>query len=150
MPSSSTEKTTELLGKNIFNQWNVSHSNSDFRIKNAACCTKNDHCISRFQPSLYISKWVSLAFHNSGLLTMNWNLVWYFTFIRVLLKSSRPQLTFTCSNSTTEALEKRCEICSNLTIKTQERRHHRSSVFIVNSEHISHLFVVSLLLTLNK
>ena len=41
----------------------------------------------------------------------------------------------------------RCEICSKLTIKTPERRiWHRSSAFIVNFEHISHLV---LLLTLN-
>ena len=53
---------------------------------------------------------------------------------------------------------KRCEICSKLTIKTPGRRHHTylnilqfsSGVFIVNFEHISHLFLVSLLLTLNK
>ena len=42
----------------------------------------------------------------------------------------------------------RCEICSKLTIKTPERRHlHRSGVFIVNFEHISHLVLVFLLLT---
>ena len=35
---------------------------------------------------------------------------------------------------------KRCEICSELTIKTPERH-----VFIVNFEHISHLFLVLLL-----
>ena len=40
----------------------------------------------------------------------------------------------------------RCEICSKLTIKTPERR---SGVFIVNFEHISHLVLVFLLLTLN-
>ena len=38
----------------------------------------------------------------------------------------------------------RCEICSKLTIKKPERR-----IFIVNSEHISHLALVFLLLTLN-
>ena len=44
----------------------------------------------------------------------------------------------------------RCEICSKLTIKTPERSHwRRSSVFIVNFEHISHLALVLLLLTLN-
>ena len=38
---------------------------------------------------------------------------------------------------------KRCEICSTLTIKTPKGRHwNRCSVFIVNSEHIFHLFVV--------
>ena len=35
----------------------------------------------------------------------------------------------------------RCQICSKLTIKTSERRHgRRSGVFIINFEHISHLF----------
>ena len=42
------------------------------------------------------------------------------------------------------------EICSNLTFKTPERRQWcRSGVFIVNFEHISHLVLVFLLLTLN-
>ena len=36
---------------------------------------------------------------------------------------------------------KTCEICSKLTIKTQERGHLRSGIFIVNFEHISHLFL---------
>ena len=46
---------------------------------------------------------------------------------------------------------KRCEISSKLTIKTPERRERcRSSVFIVNFEHISHLFLVFLLFILNK
>ena len=37
----------------------------------------------------------------------------------------------------------RCEICSKLTIKTPEQRQwHRSGIFIVNFEHISHLFLV--------
>ena len=40
----------------------------------------------------------------------------------------------------------RFEICSKLAIKTPERR---SGVFIVNFEHISHLVLVFLLLTLN-
>ena len=39
-------------------------------------------------------------------------------------------------------------MCSNLTIKTPERR-HCSDVFIVNFEHISHL-ALFLLLTLSK
>ena len=44
----------------------------------------------------------------------------------------------------------RCEICAKLTIKTPERPHWpRSGVFIVNFEHISHLVVVFLLLTLD-
>ena len=45
----------------------------------------------------------------------------------------------------------RCEICSKLTIKTPERRQwRRSGVFIVNFEHISHLVLVFLLLTLSR
>ena len=38
------------------------------------------------------------------------------------------------------------EICSELTIKTPELRRRRSGVFIVNFEHISHHFIVFLLL----
>ena len=56
-----------------------------------------------------------------------------------------------------------CEIYSKLTIKTSERRHskstiktperrqwRRSDVFIVNFEHISHLVLVFLVLTLSR
>ena len=43
----------------------------------------------------------------------------------------------------------RCELYSKLTIKTPEQRQwRRSSVFIVNFEHISHVALVFLLLTL--
>ena len=46
---------------------------------------------------------------------------------------------------------KRCEICSKLTLKTPEWcQWHRSGVFIINFEYLSHLFLVFLLLTLNK
>ena len=42
-------------------------------------------------------------------------------------------------------------MCSKLMIKTPEWRHwRRSGVFVVNFEHISHLFLVFLLLTLKK
>ena len=56
---------------------------------------------------------------------------------------------FKVNNRNTRA---RCEICSKLTVKTPERRQwqwRRSGVFIVNFEHISQLFLVFLLLTLN-
>ena len=44
-----------------------------------------------------------------------------------------------------------CEICSKLTIKTPERRHWRcSGTFIINFNHISHIVLVFLLLTVNK
>ena len=46
---------------------------------------------------------------------------------------------------------KRCEICFRLTIKTLPQRQSRhSGVVIVNFEHISHLFLVLLLLPLTK
>ena len=45
----------------------------------------------------------------------------------------------------------KCEICSKLTIKIPERRQwRRSGIFIVNFEHISHLVLVFLLLTLGR
>ena len=45
----------------------------------------------------------------------------------------------------------RSKICSKLTIKIPERRHwRRSGTFIVNFEHISHLVLVFLLLTLRR
>ena len=51
-------------------------------------------------------------------------------------------------NSANIRNKKRWEICSKLTIKTPERRQwHRSGLFIANSEHISYLFPVLLLLT---
>ena len=44
-----------------------------------------------------------------------------------------------------------CEICSKLIIKAPERRQwRRSGVFIINFEHISHLVLVFLLLTLRS
>ena len=45
---------------------------------------------------------------------------------------------------------KRCEICSTLTIKIAERRRRRSGISIINFEHISHPFLVLLLLTLSS
>ena len=46
-------------------------------------------------------------------------------------------------------IRSRSEICSKLTIKTPERYEwHPSGVFMVNFEHISHLVLVFLLVTL--
>ena len=44
----------------------------------------------------------------------------------------------------------RCEISSKLNIKTPKRRQCCSGVFTVNFEHITHLFLLFLLLNLNK
>ena len=54
--------------------------------------------------------------------------------------------TFKVNNRNTRTW---CEIYSKLTIETPERRRFRSGVFIVNFEHISHLALVFLLLTLS-
>ena len=55
------------------------------------------------------------------------------------------KLTCNCLKSTIETLENGVA-CSKLTIKTPQRCHwRRSGVFIVNFEHISHLFLVLLL-----
>ena len=44
-----------------------------------------------------------------------------------------------------------CEICSRLTIKTPERHHcGPSGVFIVNFDHVSHLFVVFLSISFSR
>ena len=43
----------------------------------------------------------------------------------------------------------RCEVCSKLTIKIPERNWSRSGVFIINFEHMSHLALIILWLTLN-
>ena len=55
-----------------------------------------------------------------------------------------PSYLFKINNRNTR---KGWEICSKLTLKTPERRRWRcSGVFIVNFEHISHLFLMFLLL----
>ena len=69
--------------------------------------------------------------------------------IRVLTNSiPADNYMFKVNNRNTRT---RCEICSKLTIKTPEGRHwRRSGVFSVNFEHILHLALVFLLLTLNR
>ena len=55
-----------------------------------------------------------------------------------------PQQTFTCPKSTIETLKKD-GIYPKLTIKILELRQLlRSGIFIVNFEHVSHLFLVFL------
>ena len=59
--------------------------------------------------------------------------------LRTMKISKFTQLTFTCSKSTIEKLEKKCEIGSKLTIKT-ERRHWRyltSETFTLETEKLS-------------
>ena len=65
-----------------------------------------------------------------------------------VLRVLATQPATTCSKFT---IETSCEICPKLTIKTPERHQwRRSGVFLVNFEHISHLILVFLLLTLSR
>ena len=96
--------------------------------------------------SLKICHWGSLHFNplNNFFFLVSWNKVVMVSSFQVIT-----QLTFSCSKSTIKALEKDVKyICSKLTIKIPERRQWR--VFIVSFEHSSHLFLVFLLLALNK
>ena len=56
------------------------------------------------------------------------------------------QRTFTCSKLTMKTLEQGVKMFK---VNNKDSRTTRSGVFIVNCEHISHLVLVSLLLTLN-
>ena len=70
----------------------------------------------------------------------------YFSSVQITKRNPAGIYLLKVSNRSTR---KRCRIYSKLPIKTQERRHWRhSGVFIVNFEHISHLALVFLLLTL--
>ena len=68
---------------------------------------------------------------------------------QVLQKSQRANIYVLKVNNI--IARKRCKICSKVTIKTPVRRHwRRPGVFIVYFEHILHVFLVFLLLTLNR
>ena len=54
---------------------------------------------------------------------------------------------FKVNNGNTRTM---CEVCSKLTIKTPEWRLRCSGFFIINFEHISHLVLVFLSLTLSR
>ena len=78
------------------------------------------------------------------------SLAWLF-FLLNLQNSQCHQANLCLLIVNNRSTRKRCKICSKLAIKTPKRRHwRRSGIFIVNSEHISHLFLVLLLLTLKK
>ena len=84
---------------------------------------------------------------------MLWNMVpkcYFFTLKMIAAHCSPTQLAITCSNLTTETIKQGVK-CSKLAIKIPERRHwRRSGIFIVNFEHILHIVLVFLLLTLSR
>ena len=58
-----------------------------------------------------------------------------------VMEVATTQQTFTCSKSTIEAIEKDVTYVQSLQKRQQNDRHqHRYGGFIVNFEHISHLF----------
>ena len=66
----------------------------------------------------------------------------------VTLNATFSQSAITCSKSLIETLEQSVKYVKKLTIKTlKQHQWRRSSAFIVNFEHISHLVLVFLLLT---
>ena len=67
---------------------------------------------------------------------------WFLVILENLMLQEVTQLAFTCSNSTIETIEKG--------VKYIQRQWDRLGVFIVNFEHISHLVLVFLLLTLSR
>ena len=97
-------------------------------------------------------------FYFSSRVHLELYMAWFLKFLFAIFSSlflffcdssySTRNYMFKVNNRNTRA---RCEICSKLTNKTQERRHWcRSSFFIVNSEHISNLALVFLLLFLSR
>ena len=62
----------------------------------------------------------------------------------------KDQETFTCSKWTIESPEKGMKYVQSKQQTPEQRKWHYAGVFMVNFEHISHLFLESLLLTLNK
>ena len=63
--------------------------------------------------------------------------------------SESTQQAFAFSKTTVET-KIRCKVCPKLIIKTSGRRQWLSSAFTLNFEHVSHLFQMFLLLTLNR
>ena len=64
----------------------------------------------------------------------------------MFLRDLATRQTNTCSKSRKETLEKKCEICSKLTIKIPERRQwSRFGIFVVNFKHIFHTFLPGML-----
>ena len=76
---------------------------------------------------------------------------WFYLHLRSLMKILRFPANIYLFKVNNRNTRKRREICSKLTIKTPEGHYwRRSGVFIVNFEHILRLFIMFLLLTLNK
>ena len=85
----------------------------------------------------YAQVWYTLKCHLFKILNIN--------SIHLKLFLTHIEQTFPCSKSTIATPKQRVKIYSKLKIKTlQQYQWRRASVFVVNSEHMSHLFLVVL------
>ena len=91
--------------------------------------------------------WI-LKWNKGGLKIPSLHVFVKFKFFYTLLVTSPANIYLLKVNNNNTV--KRCEICSKVTMNTRERGKWRSVVFNVNFEHISYLFLMFLLLTLNS
>ena len=108
----------------------------------------NNHVSSNLEKSYYLLHFLS------NLLSRycQWIIAYYQMIIWLMWNEITHlyQLTFTCSKWTIETLENVWNMFKVNNKKLGRRHWRRSGVFIVNSEHILHLFLMFLFLTLNK
>ena len=107
-----------------------------------------------YHPSLTLNRFQTLSwcFHCWPEKSKCWlssNFAGYWKSIEI---KGTSQLIFTCSKSTTETVEKGVKYVQKYfnTSKGIKYVRRRSDLFIVNFEHVSHLFLLFLLLNLNK
>ena len=119
---------------------------------------KNDTVKVTFSSFIYWLKFVwndgeeDEDFYSTLPLVVNLQLAWtYYTLILLFFLSCGYFTQQTCWKSTTEVLEKSVKYVQSQQKKTPERRHWCcSGVFIARLIHISHIFLVFSLLTLNR
>ena len=102
------------------------------------------HCSLSY---IILTKLWKLVARPRSVFSIQWKVYYKAFFAKVLSGYPAGIYLLKVDNKTSRA---KCEICSKLIIMTPERQQWRSSgVFIVNFEHISHLVLAVLLLTLN-
>ena len=136
---------TKLLVELDITQW-MKFSTEDFFRTNSTPCKFIKHRLKQKSFSCDFGGFYftdHLRMTASGVFRNFWNKYFSKYFCGTTLPAN--VYLFKVNNRNTK---KRYEMCSMLTIKTPERRHWR--VFTVNFEHISHRFLVCLLLNLSK
>ena len=95
-------------------------------------------------PSKFV-KFLDAIFFDDHVISENW-----LSFHNIITYFKTKKQTITSSNSTIETPKKDKKICSKLKLMKPEHQWIRSGVFIVNFEHIPHVFQAFLWLTLSK